>query len=90
MNHTIFNFLNNSEKHEDGLIEALGGLLPEGQGEDYEEQDFAHKMKKRKPIKDITYSKLIVLSSIKLKFYIYPLIKGRFISVNPRLINTHT
>jgi len=45
--HHLFDFLT-TEKHEDGLIEALGGLLPEAQGEDYEEQDFANKMKKRK------------------------------------------
>ncbi len=46
--HHLFDFLNTSEKHEDGLIEALGGLLPEAQGEDYEEQDFANKMKKKR------------------------------------------
>lgn len=45
--HYFFDFLN-TEKHEDGLIEALGGLLPIAQGEDYEEQDFANKMKKKK------------------------------------------
>ncbi len=45
--HQLFDFLN-TEKHEDGLIEALGGLLPEAQGEDYEEQDFANKMKKKR------------------------------------------
>ena len=45
--HHLFDFLN-TEKHEDGLIEALGGLLPEAQSEDYEEQDFANKMKKKK------------------------------------------
>ena len=46
--HHLCDFLNTSEKHEDGLIEALGGLLPEAQGDDYEEQDFANKMKKKK------------------------------------------
>ncbi|OFV19256.1 conjugal transfer protein MobB [Chryseobacterium sp. M5] len=46
--HHLFDFLNTTEKHEDGLIEALGGLLPETQGDDYEEQDFANKMKKKK------------------------------------------
>ncbi len=49
--HHLFDFLNTepiAEKHEDGLIEALGGLLPEAQGEDYEEQDFANKMKKKR------------------------------------------
>lgn len=45
--HHLFNFLN-TDKHEDGLIEALGGLLPEAQGEDYEEQDFANQMKKKR------------------------------------------
>ncbi|GMV78542.1 MAG: hypothetical protein AMXMBFR79_16730 [Chitinophagaceae bacterium] len=43
----MFDFLTTG-KHEDGLIEALGGLLPEAQGEDYEEQDFTNKMKKKK------------------------------------------
>src|SRR5690606_13021393 len=47
--HQLFDFLNN--KHEDGLIEGLGGLLPEAQGEDYEEQDFANKMKKKRKSK---------------------------------------
>ncbi|MGJ1415193.1 conjugal transfer protein MobB [Sphingobacterium multivorum] len=46
--HHLFDFLNTSEKYEDGLIEALGGLLPEAQGEDYEEIDFANKMKKKR------------------------------------------
>lgn len=46
--HHLFDFLNTTEKHEDGLIEALGGLLPETQGEDYEEQDFANRMKKKR------------------------------------------
>ncbi|MCK0125251.1 relaxase/mobilization nuclease domain-containing protein [Gelidibacter sp. F2691] len=47
--HQLFDFLNTSEKCEDGLIEALGGLfLPETQGEDYEELDFANKMKRKK------------------------------------------
>ncbi|MFN3664552.1 MAG: conjugal transfer protein MobB [Sediminibacterium sp.] len=45
--HHLFDFLT-TEKHEDGLIEALRGLLPEAQGEDYEEQDFANKMKKKR------------------------------------------
>ena len=46
--HHLFDFLNTSEKHEDGLIETLSGLLPETQGEDYEEQDFANKIKKKR------------------------------------------
>ncbi|MDV3779383.1 relaxase [Elizabethkingia anophelis] len=45
--HQLFEFLN-TDKHEDGLIEALGSLLPEAQGEDYEELDFANRMRKRK------------------------------------------
>ncbi|MBW0165542.1 MAG: relaxase/mobilization nuclease domain-containing protein [Sediminibacterium sp. Gen4] len=45
--HHLFDFLT-TEKHEDGLVEALGGLLPEAQGEDYEELDFANKMKKKR------------------------------------------
>jgi hypothetical protein len=45
--HHLFDFLT-TDKHEDGLIAALGGLLPEAQGEDYEEQDFANKMKKKR------------------------------------------
>lgn len=45
--HHLFDFLN-TNKHEDGLIEALGGLLPETQGEDYEAQAFANKMKKKR------------------------------------------
>jgi hypothetical protein len=45
--HQLFDFLN-TDKHKDGLIEALGSLLPETQGEDYEEQDFTNKMKKKR------------------------------------------
>ncbi|MGE8514455.1 MAG: conjugal transfer protein MobB [Chryseobacterium culicis] len=45
--HRLFDFLT-TDKHENGLIEALGGLLPEAQGEDYEEQDFANRMKKKR------------------------------------------
>jgi hypothetical protein len=46
--HHLFDFLNTAEKHEDSLIEALGGLLPEANGEDYQEQDFANRMKKKR------------------------------------------
>jgi hypothetical protein len=46
--HHLFDFLNTAEKHEDGLIEALGGLLPEAQGQDYQEQHFANRMKKKR------------------------------------------
>ncbi len=45
--HQLFNFLN-SEKYEDGLIEALGGLIPQAQNEDCEEQHFANKMRKKR------------------------------------------
>src|SRR5690606_15027046 len=45
--HHLFDFLT-TDKHEEGLIEALGDLLPEAQGEDYEELDFANKIKKKK------------------------------------------
>ncbi|ANI89783.1 relaxase [Arachidicoccus ginsenosidimutans] len=46
--HHLFDFLS-TNKHEDGLIEAFGGLLiPEAQGEDYEEQEFANRMKKKR------------------------------------------
>ncbi|EEI94336.1 relaxase/mobilization nuclease domain protein [Sphingobacterium spiritivorum ATCC 33300] len=46
--HHLFDFIN-TDKNEDGLVEALGGLLiPEAQGEDYEEQDFANRMKKKR------------------------------------------
>lgn len=46
--HHLFDFLNTNQKHEDGLIEVLGGLLPEAQDEDYEEKYFASKMKKKR------------------------------------------
>jgi hypothetical protein len=46
--HHLFDFLNTNEKHESGLFEALGGLLPEAQGEDYEERDFANRMRKKR------------------------------------------
>lgn len=46
--HPLFDFLH-TEKHENGLMEALGSLfIPEAQGEDYEEQDFANRMKKKR------------------------------------------
>ena len=40
--------IGNTDKKEHGLIEVFGGLLPEAQGEDYEEQDFANRMKKKR------------------------------------------
>ncbi|MBM7420195.1 MULTISPECIES: conjugal transfer protein MobB [Chryseobacterium] len=46
--HYLFNHLNSTEKQEDGLIETLGGLLPEAQGGDYEERDFANRVRKKR------------------------------------------
>lgn len=45
--HHFFDFLK-TEKHEDSLVEGLSTLLPEARGEDYEEVDFANKMKKKR------------------------------------------
>lgn len=47
--HALFDFLNKEQPsgNDFGLIE-IGGLLPEVQGEDYEEMDFANQIKKRK------------------------------------------
>jgi hypothetical protein len=53
----LFDFLT-KDKHEDGLIEALGGLLPEAQSEDYGEQNFANRMKKRNERRDKTNNHL--------------------------------
>ena len=46
--HALFDFLNKGQPTDDLLIDGLGGLLPEAQGEDYEEQEFANRMKKKK------------------------------------------
>ncbi|MFC5683156.1 conjugal transfer protein MobB [Flavobacterium sp. MAHUQ-51] len=50
--HALFNFLDKSQSTQSntdfGFIESLGSLLPEAQAEDYEEQDFANKMKKKR------------------------------------------
>lgn len=47
--HDLFDYLNTNENYEVGLLGGLGGLLiPEVQGEDYEEQDFANRMKKKR------------------------------------------
>jgi len=48
----LFDFLNTSKRLEDGLIEVFGGLFPEAQSEDYEEKDFANKIKKKKRQRD--------------------------------------
>jgi hypothetical protein len=50
--HDLFDFLSNQDTMQSdnihSSIEGFGGLLPEAQGEDYQEQDFANKMKKKK------------------------------------------
>lgn len=46
--HALFDFLNKEQPTDDLWIDGLGGLLPEAQGEDYEEQAFANRMKKKK------------------------------------------
>lgn len=50
--HELFDFLNKETPTfnivETSIIESFGGLLPEAQGEDYEEQDFANRMKKKR------------------------------------------
>ncbi len=45
--HHFFDFLN-TEKQEDGLIQAISGLLPEAQAEGYEELNFTNRMKKKR------------------------------------------
>lgn len=50
--HVLFDFLNKEvpvfSTNETVIIESLGGLLPEAQGENYEEMDFANKIKKKR------------------------------------------
>lgn len=47
--HDFFDFLNREQPADDfELIDGLGSLLPEAQGEDYEEQEFASRMRKKK------------------------------------------
>lgn len=50
--HELFDFLNAAQPDyaadDLGLIDGLGGLLPKAPGEDYEEQAFANRMKKKK------------------------------------------
>ncbi|TDE53318.1 conjugal transfer protein MobB [Flavobacterium sp. GT3P67] len=50
--HELFDFLNKevpaSSTNETSIVESFGGLLPEAHGEDYEEQDFTNKMKKKR------------------------------------------
>lgn len=51
--HSLFGFLSDHSESEPtidelGLIEALGGWIPQAQGEDYEEEAFAKRMKRKK------------------------------------------
>lgn len=50
--HQLFDFLDKGTSaystDETGIIEGLGGLLPQVQDEDYEEEQFANRMKKKK------------------------------------------
>lgn len=52
--HNLFDFLGNNEPefihtlNEQGFIEGIGNLLPDAQGEDYEELNFENAMKKKK------------------------------------------
>lgn len=47
--HRLFDFLDKEPSTNDtGFIHGLGGLLPEPQGEDYQEQNFANKMKNKR------------------------------------------
>lgn len=48
MPHHIFNLPDIQGKQEDSLFDALGGLLPMGQSEDYEEETFAAQMKRKR------------------------------------------
>jgi len=43
--HHLFDFL--SEEKDEGLLDVLGGFLPEARGEDYEELNFENEMKKK-------------------------------------------
>lgn len=44
----FFDFVNNSENYDDRFIEVLGSLLPLSLSNDYEEQHFTNKMRKKK------------------------------------------
>lgn len=48
--HHHFDFLNSSpsDNENDSLLDIFSGLLPDAQGEDYEELEFANRMKKKK------------------------------------------
>lgn len=45
--HKLFDFLT-TDRNEDGIMEALGSFLPDALGEDYEEQAFDNRMKRKK------------------------------------------
>ena len=45
--HHLFNILT-TDKYREGFIESVGSLLPEAQGTDYGEEDFANAMKKKR------------------------------------------
>jgi hypothetical protein len=46
--HELFNFLID---HSDSKIDRLGSILPESQGEDYEEMDFESRIKKKRKVR---------------------------------------
>jgi hypothetical protein len=52
--HELFDFLNKEtpafSTNETGILESFWGLMPQVQGEDYEEMDFAIKMKKKRKL----------------------------------------
>lgn len=47
----VFEFINQYEKNNASIIDDFGGLLPLLQAEDFEEQEFAKKLKKRKKLR---------------------------------------
>ena len=51
--HQLFDFLN-SESNGEGFLGALGGLLPDGQIEDYQEEAFNERMKRKKKKKRLS------------------------------------
>ncbi|MCH5685228.1 hypothetical protein LWM68_13820 [Niabella sp. W65] len=53
------------------MIDGLGGLLPEAQGEDYEEQAFVNRMKKKKKQKDEEDSSKLFNFFCQKRYYLY-------------------
>lgn len=51
--HFLFDFHSTEPRYENDLIDALGSLLPESHGEDYEEQNFAKKKQKGRKINEL-------------------------------------